>query len=79
MTIAKQLVLALVKEVIADKKERGIAPEYAISTELRQITDEALFALVTEGCLILRSASVNRMPAYELPKVPCQPTINIKK
>ncbi len=71
----KQLALALVKEVIADKKERGIAPGYAISTEVHGVLNDALTALVTEGCLILRLASVNRYPAYEIPETPCQPIV----
>lgn len=79
MNAIKQLALALVKEVIADKKQRGVAPDYAISTEVHQAINEALSALVAEGCLIRRLASVNRIPAYEIPEVPCQPTINIKK
>ena len=74
-TSTKQLALALVKEVIADKKERGIAPEYAISTEVHGVLNDALTALVTEGCLILRLASVNRYPAYEIPETPCQPIV----
>lgn len=44
-TSTKQLALALVKEVIADKKERGIAPEYAISTEVHGVLNDALTAL----------------------------------
>lgn len=30
MTIAKQLAFVLVKEIIADKKNRHIAPDYAL-------------------------------------------------
>lgn len=78
-TTTKQLTLALVKEVIADKKQRGIAPDYAISTELHQAVNESLSTLIAEGCLIQRLSSVNRIPAYEIPEIPCQPTINIKK
>lgn len=65
----------MVKEVIADKKERGIAPGYAISTEVHGVLNDALFALVTDGSLILREASVNRYPAYEIPETPCQPIV----
>lgn len=79
ITRYKQLTLALVEEMIADKNHRGIVPNYAISTELHQTINDALFALVTEGCLILHSASVNCIPAYELPKAPCQPIVSIKK
>lgn len=72
---SKQLALALVKEVIADKKQRGIVPNYAIIMEVHGVLNDALTALVTEGCLILREASVNRYPAYEIPETPCQPIV----
>lgn len=72
---AKQLALALVKEVIADKKPRGIVPNYAIITEVHKVLNDALTALVIEGCMILREASVNRYPAYEIPETPCQPLV----
>lgn len=72
---AKQLALALVKEVIADKKQRGIVPNYAIIMEVHGVLNDALTALVTEGCLILREASVNRYPAYDIPETPCQPIV----
>ena len=71
----KQLALALVKEVIADKKARGIAPDYALNNEVHGVLNDALSALVSEGCLILREASVNRYPAYEIPETPCQPIV----
>lgn len=79
MTIAKQLALVLVKEIIADKENRHIAPDYALRNEVNTLVGHALDALVDDGSLILRSASVNRIPAYELPKVPCQPIVSIKK
>lgn len=72
---AKQLALALVKEVIADKKQRGIVPNYAIIMEVHGVLNDALTALVTAGCLILREASVNRYPAYDIPETPCQPIV----
>lgn len=72
---SKQLALALVKEVIADKKQRGIVPNYAIIMEVHGVLNDALTALVTEGCLILREVSVNRYPAYEIPETPCQPLV----
>lgn len=75
MTTSKELALALVKEVIADKKQRGIAPDYAIINEVHGVLNDALSALVSEGCLILRAASVNRYPAYEIPETPSQPIV----
>lgn len=75
METAKQLALAMVKEVIVDKKQRGIAPDYAIHNEVHEVLNDALTALVNEGCLILREASVNRHPAYEIPQTPCQPAL----
>lgn len=75
----KQLTLAMVREMIADKRNRGIVPDYAISIELHHAINNALTALVAEGCLIQRSASVNRIPAYEIPEISVQPIANIKK
>lgn len=75
----KRLTLALVTEMIADKRTRGIVPDYAISIELHHAINDALTALVAEGCLIQRSASVNRIPAYEIPVIPCRPIVNVKK
>ena len=75
MATTKELALALVKEVVADKKQRGIAPDYAIINEVHGVLNDALLSLVNEGCLILREASVNRYPAYEIPETPCQPIV----
>lgn len=72
---SKQLALDLVKEVIADKKQRGIVPNYAIITEVHKVLNDALTALVIERYLILCEASVNRYPAYEIPETPCQPIV----
>ena len=72
---AKQLAIALVNEVIADKKQRGIVPNYAIIMEVHGVLNDALTALVIEGCLTLREASVNRYPIYEIPETPCQPLV----
>lgn len=77
MTIAKQLALVLVKEIIADKKNRHIAPDYALRNEVNVLVGQALDALVDDGSLVLRSASVNRYPAYEIPKTSRQGTCNI--
>lgn len=68
-TVSKQLALVLVKEVIADKRNRHVAPDYALHTEVQSKVSEALKELVADGSLIERQASVNRYPAYE---IPCQ-------
>lgn len=71
-TITKQLALVLVKEVIADKHNRHIAPDYALHTEVQAKVSEALKELVADGSLIERQASVNRHPAYEIPQPSCK-------
>lgn len=75
MTIAKQLALVLVKEIIADKKQKHIAPDYALRNEVNIRLGLALDELVADGALVERSASVNRFPAYEIPQTPCQPPV----
>ena len=72
MTIAKQFVLVLVKEIIANKKNRHIVPDFALRNEVNVLVSQALDALVDDGSLVLRSASVNHHPAYEIPETPCQ-------
>lgn len=69
MTIAKQLVLVLVKEIIANKRNRHIAPDYALRNEINSLLGQVLETLVADGSLIQRSASVNRYPAYEIPVI----------
>ena len=75
MTVAKQLFLVLVKEIIANKRNRHIAPDYALRNEVNMLVGQALDALVDDGSLVQRSASVNRYPAYEIPQTPCQPAL----
>ncbi len=75
MTIAKQLALVLVKEIIADKRHKHIAPDYALRNEINSMVGQALDSLVADGSLIQRRASVNRYPAYEIPQTPCQPAL----
>ena len=75
MTIAQQLTLVLVKEIIADKRNRHIVPDYALRNEINRLVGQALDSLVADGSLIQRSASVNRFPAYEIPQTPCQPAL----
>lgn len=67
MSVAKQLALALVKETVAQKKLSCIMPDYALRTEIIGKLDEALDSLAADREIILRIASVNKMPAYELP------------
>lgn len=69
MTIAKQLALVLVKEIIADKRNRHIVPDYALRNEINVLVGQALDSLVADGSLVQREASVNRYTAYE---IPCQ-------
>lgn len=69
MTIAKQLALVLVKEIIANKRNNHIAPDYALRNEINSLVGQALDSLVADGSLIQRSASVNRYPAYEIPLI----------
>ncbi len=75
MTIAKQLALVLVKEIIADKRHKHIAPDYALRNEINSMVGQALDSLVADGSLIQCSASVNRYPAYEIPQTPSQPAL----
>ena len=65
MTIAKQLALVLVKEVIANKRNSHIAPDYALRNEVNLLLGQALDSLVADGSLVQREASVNRYIAYE--------------
>lgn len=67
MTIAKQLALVLVKEIIANKRNSHIAPEYALRNEINSLVGQALDSLVADGSLIQREASVNHHAAYEIP------------
>lgn len=68
MTIAKQLALVLVKEIIADKRNRHIVPDYALRNEVNLLVGQALDSLVADGSLVQREASVNRYIAYEIPE-----------
>ena len=67
MTVIKQLVLAIVKEIIADKKQKHISPDYAMRNEINAKIGNALDTLVADGSLVQRIASVNRFTAYEMP------------
>lgn len=67
MTIAKQLALVLVKEIIVNKRNGHIAPDYALRNEINSLVGQALDSLVADGSLIQREASVNHHAAYEIP------------
>lgn len=75
MTIAKQLTLVLAKEIIADKRNRHVTPDYAMLTEIHKMIGVALDALVADGALIRREVSVNRNPAYVIPETQSQPAL----
>jgi hypothetical protein len=67
MTIAKQLALVLVKEIIANKRNNHIAPDYALRNEVNMLVGHALDSLVADGSLVQREASVNHHIAYDIP------------
>lgn len=66
----EQLARQLVEEVTARKKSRGVSPDYALLPELNALLAQSLEDLVATGRLVRRLASVNRLPAYELPPTP---------
>lgn len=63
---ARQLALALVSDIVARKRSRGISPDYALATELQAVMAEVLASLVADGTLSRRTASVNKIPAYSI-------------
>lgn len=67
MTIAKQLALVLVKEIVANKRNNHIIPDYALRNEVNVLVGHALDSLVADGSLVQREVSVNRLIAYEIP------------
>lgn len=74
-TITKQLALVLVKEVIADKHDRHVVPDYALLSEIQTKISEALKELAADGSLIERQASVNRHLAYEVSEARNKPAL----
>ncbi len=74
-TISKQLALILVKEVIAEERNNKVSPDYALGLEVGAKVTQALNELVADGSLIERQASVNRLPAYEIPETPSKPAL----
>lgn len=67
-TTARQLALALITEIIAQKRALGIVPGYALHAEVQAKLSEVLDALIADSLLIGRLAGVNRRQAYELPQ-----------
>lgn len=65
-TTLKQLAYELVKGIVAEKRARGIIPEYAIETEINTQIQKALCELVANGALNLHTAGVNKKDAYTL-------------
>ena len=66
-SISATLALSLVEEVIKDKRARHISPDYALRVEVMEKVNQALDTLVADGSLIMHMASVNQIPAYEVP------------
>lgn len=68
MTVAKQLVLTLVREITAQKKSRRVFPDSAMRIEVLNLVGQVLDALVADGSLVCHSLSVNRHIAYAEPQ-----------
>lgn len=67
---ARSLTMDLITAIIADKRLRGVSPDYALLSELRAairtVTDDALNTLSADGRITLHLAGVNRIPAYSI-------------
>lgn len=67
---ARTLILDLIAAITADKRQRGISPDYALLPELRtaltEVANDSLSALLADGMISLRQAGVNRIPAYTI-------------
>lgn len=72
-TIARQLALTIVKEIIARKQQQHIAPSHALNVEISKSLSSALDALVADGSLT-RHDTLNNF-AYALPEKTCQPPL----
>lgn len=72
-TIARQLALTLVKEIIARKQQQHIVPSHALNVEISQSLSSAFDSLVADGSL-LRHETLNNI-AYALPEKTCQPPL----
>lgn len=67
-TILQRAVLAIVKEVAQDKKNRNVAPGEVMRTEINIAVGNALDQLVEMGELTHRLLSVNKIDAYAIPE-----------
>lgn len=67
-TILQRAVLAIVKEVAQDKKNRNVAPGEMMRTEINIAVGNALDQLVEMGELTHRLLSVNTIDAYAIPE-----------
>lgn len=67
-TILQRAVLAIVKEVAQDKKNRKVAPGEVMRTEINIAVGNALDQLVEMGELTHRLLSVNKIDAYAIPE-----------
>lgn len=68
MTIIQRAVLAIVKEVQQDKKNRKKAPGEVMRPEINGVIWETLDQLVEMGALRHRLLSVNKIDAYAIPE-----------
>lgn len=67
-TILHRAVLAIVKEVAQDKRNRRILPEDVLRPEINVAVGKALDQLVEMGELNHRSLSINKIDAYAIPE-----------
>ncbi len=68
MTILQRAVLAIVKEVAQDKKNRNIVPGDVMRTEIGVAVSKTLEQLTEMGELTHRLLSVNKLDAYAIPE-----------
>lgn len=67
-TILQRAVLAIVKEIAQDKKNRKKAPENVMRPEINTAIWQTLDQLVEMGELKHRLLSVNKIDAYAIPE-----------
>ncbi|ROT10030.1 hypothetical protein EEL33_01160 [Muribaculaceae bacterium Isolate-037 (Harlan)] len=68
MTILQRAVLAIVKEVAQDKKNRNILPGDVMRSEISVAVSKTLEQLTEMGELTHRLLSVNKIDAYAIPE-----------
>lgn len=68
MTIIQRAVLAIVKEVAQDKKNRNILPGDVMRSEISVAVSKTLEQLTEMGELTHRLLSVNKIDAYAIPE-----------